>query len=47
MQFQQYEDWSNVKQAHQNCSQIIQRIKSEIKEMEKIRSQAGIKTRTF
>jgi type I site-specific restriction-modification system R (restriction) subunit len=37
--YQSNEDWQNVKQAEQNASQIIKRIKSDIKEMEKVRSQ--------
>lgn len=38
-EFQEYEDWKNVKQAQLNGSQIIKRIKSDIKEIEKIRHQ--------
>jgi hypothetical protein len=41
MKFQTYEDWQNVKAAHLNASQIIKRIKSDIKEIEKIRNQVG------
>jgi hypothetical protein len=40
-QFQSYEDWKNVKHAQQNASQIIKRIKSDIKEIVKIRTQIG------
>jgi len=38
-EFQTYEDWRNVKQAQQNGSQIIKRIRSDIKEILKIRLQ--------
>ncbi|RNA04997.1 syntaxin-17 [Brachionus plicatilis] len=38
-EYQSYQDWKNVKQSHLNASQIIKRIKSEIKEIEKIRDQ--------
>ena len=38
-EYQSYEDWQNVKQAEINASQIIKRIKSDIKEMEKLRAQ--------
>lgn len=38
-EFQTYEDWRNVKQAQQNASQIVKRIRSDIKEISKIRSQ--------
>ncbi|CAF0973397.1 unnamed protein product [Brachionus calyciflorus] len=38
-EFQSYEDWKNVKQAHLNASQIIKRIKADMKEIEKIRDQ--------
>ena len=34
-----YQDWQNVKKAQLNASQIVKRIKSDIKEMEKIRNQ--------
>jgi ribosomal protein L17 len=40
-EFQRYEDWKNVRQAQLNASQIIKRIKSDIKEIEKIRNQVG------
>lgn len=38
-EFQRFEDWKNVKQAQQNASQIVKRVKSDMKEMLKIRSQ--------
>lgn len=38
-EFQRFEDWKNVKQAQQNASQIIKRVRSDMKEMLKIRSQ--------
>ena len=45
--FQEYEDWKNVKKAHQNASQIIKRIKSDIKEIKKIRNQIGLVIYSF
>lgn len=38
-EFQTYQDWRNVKQAQQNASQIIKRIRSDIKQILQIRSQ--------
>jgi hypothetical protein len=38
-EFQSYEDWRNVKQAQQNASQIIRRIRSDIKQIRQIRAQ--------
>lgn len=38
-EYQRYEDWRNVKHAEQNASQIVKRIKSDVKEILKIRNQ--------
>lgn len=38
-EFQQYEDWGNVKKAHVNASQIIHKIKADIQEIEKVREE--------
>jgi hypothetical protein len=40
-EYQQLQDLSNVKLAQLNASQIIKRIKNDIKEIEKIRNVAG------